>query len=72
MTEKELKEWLKIEQPKIENIILEAAKSYIAKHGSLPNFGHDFSLSQEEAYNLANNLDLCYDRIIPIYILKYR
>lgn len=63
MTEKELKEWLKIEQPKIENIILEAAKSYVAKHGNLPNFGHDFSHSQQEAYNLSNNLDLCYDRI---------
>jgi hypothetical protein len=63
MKEIELKEWLKQEQPKIESIILEAAKSYVSKFGHLPNFGYDLSLSQEEAYNLANNLDLCYDRI---------
>lgn len=63
MTDKELNSWLKTEQPKIEKIILGAAESYVSKYGSLPNFGYDFSKSQEEAYNLVNNQDLCYDRV---------
>jgi len=62
MTETELKHWFKNEQQVIEKIILEAAQKYVAKYEHLPNFGYDLAVSQKEAYNLINSLDLCYDR----------
>src|SRR5688572_14687553 len=63
MTDKALKEWLEKEQPFVEKIILEAGKLYLARHQNLPNFGYDFSISQNEAYNLSDGKDLCYDRL---------
>jgi DNA helicase II / ATP-dependent DNA helicase PcrA len=62
MTEKELNNWLRKEQHVIEKIILEAAKLFVAEHDHLPNFSYDLSISQNEAYNLSNGKDLCYDR----------
>lgn len=63
MTETEFKDWAKEQQEIIEKIILESAQSYVAKFEQLPNFGYDFSISQQEAYNLMDSQDLCYDRI---------
>ncbi len=62
MRKAELIHWLQEQQPTLETIIYEAAASFIKDHNQLPNFGYDLSCAQEEAYNLLNNEDLCYDR----------
>src|SRR5215475_4390354 len=62
MTANELKSWLKNEQLTIEKIILDAAKLFVAKHETIPNFGFDLGMSQKEGYNLSEGKDLCYDR----------
>lgn len=62
MKKAELIIWLRSQQETIEKIILNSAHEFVATHDMEPNFGHDFSCSQKEGYNLLNGLDLCYDR----------
>jgi DNA helicase II / ATP-dependent DNA helicase PcrA len=62
MRKTELIHWLQQQQTTIETIIYEAASAFIEQHKQLPNFGYDLACAQQEAYNLMNNEDLCYDR----------
>ncbi|OLY90708.1 UvrD/REP helicase N-terminal domain-containing protein [Cnuella takakiae] len=62
MNRTQLTQWFRNQQPTIEQIILEAAQAFVAANERNPNFGYDLSIAQQEAYNLVQNTDLCYDR----------
>jgi hypothetical protein len=63
MNRNELASWLDNQKLTIENIILEAAQQFVKEHQQQPNFGYDLKCAQEEAYNLGDGKDLCYDRL---------
>lgn len=62
MNDMHLLSWLREQQPVLDQIIADAAQEFYEHHKSRPNFGFDLAACQSESYNLANNLDLCYDR----------
>ncbi len=62
MTELELLNWLKQQQPKLDRIIANAGREFHDKNRNRANFGFDLSECQFESYNLIRNQDLCYDR----------
>lgn len=62
MKEVQLAEWLRQQQPVLDQIIADAAREYHAVHKERPNFGFDLGACQAELFNLSHNQDLCYDR----------
>lgn len=62
MNQQAFTQWLKEQQSILEQVIHNAAQSFLKKHDPVENFGYDLRCSQKEAYNLMNGLDLCYDR----------
>jgi SAM-dependent methyltransferase len=62
MTELELLNWIKLQQPKLDKIIAKAAREFHEVNKQRPNFGFDLAECQYESYNLIRNQDLCYDR----------
>jgi DNA helicase-2/ATP-dependent DNA helicase PcrA len=62
MTESELLNWIKAQQPKLDRIIAKAAREFHESNKARSNFAFDLSECQYESYNLIRNQDLCYDR----------
>jgi DNA helicase II / ATP-dependent DNA helicase PcrA len=62
MNEAKLVEWLRQQQPVLDQIIADAGREYHTLHQDRPNFGFDLGACQEESFLLISNQDLCYDR----------
>jgi DNA helicase-2/ATP-dependent DNA helicase PcrA len=57
-----LANWLKVQEPILDEIIYNAAYSYWRKHKTQANFAYDLDQCQKESYKLSKGEDLCYDR----------
>ena len=58
----QIESWLKSQQPVLDRLIADAARSYYQDNKSQANFEFDLKECHSESYNLVQGKDLCYDR----------
>ena len=62
MKQENLIDWLRMQQPILDQIIADAGREFHRQHQARPNFAFDLGACQAESFNLVHNQDLCYDR----------
>lgn len=56
-----IREWIRKQQPLLEDIIVEAGQTFHEEHLAEPTYAHHLRTARIESYGLSNGKDLCYD-----------